>query len=715
MTRPASGLPGLSIPYHPPALLLYFSLVNAFLAFGPGGLAAKVWVGLVALLFPFLFFCFTLPPAVKFPQKPTPAAPDAGIWWLVLALGVSLRLWQSLGLSVWPMWDDGIHSLLSYQQSRHWSWHLWYSNENLGPLSFWAKALWFKLIPPSLFSIWSLQALESTLVLVAGLWACRQWVSESLAFLYFCLLAFGFWPIYVGQFAATETLLLLWEFLSLGLWGLTRRMGTGRNRNGLVLVLGLVLGLGGYIWIMALPVVAVMGGGFLLDCASAKPKDWKPALGFSLALALLMGPVLASLFPHSSQGHAFQYLWTGHINSWPAQLKISFSYLTVFLWGTLDKSYFNFGPLWGGYLNPILGAACLVGIMECFRFRNRPAFWALGTAVLAGLAPGFFSNTVEAMRVLVFLPLFLFWAALGLKTVGENFPIRRRAWLLTALLALSLALDLYHLGGPYHRWAIPDRETGGSKSPEQYRAYQALSAVPEPGLVFSDFYYDVFDESLFLGVFPFNAAANPALDPKKARWAAVLLAPWNISLFQKEFPQSSLQDLSKGLNPKPNHDVWLAVLPLEGAARAKLLEWVPPHQKLQDLYGNIPFHEAHPAYGKYLDELWDLYRTLPDDPFLKECVLEKIVLPIYQTRDLTRAWPLLSLPPQNLALPPPFQEPLAEILHHLGIQALDQGQVSPAEKIFRLAARADPRYDLRKSLRLLQGGKPGPSSGGSRP
>jgi hypothetical protein len=237
--------------------------------------------------------------------------------------------------------------------------------------------------------------------------------------------------------------------------------------------------------------------------------------------------------------------------------------------------------------------------------------------------------------------------------------------------------------------------------------------------VFSDFYYDVFDESLFLGVFPFNAAANPALDPEKARWAAVLLAPWNISLFQKEFPHSSLQDLSKGLTPEPNHELWLAIVPLEGAARAKLLGWVPLHQKLQDLYGDIPFHEAHPAYGKYLDGLWDLYGTLPPDPFLKECVLEKIVFPIYQAHDLTRAWPLLSLPPGDLAPPPPFQEFLAEILHHLGIQALGRGQVGPAEKIFRFAARVDPRYDLRKSLRLLpagtQGEKPAQHAGGTQP
>ncbi|HVM32591.1 MAG TPA: hypothetical protein VMU88_05610 [bacterium] len=704
MTRPAPGLLGVSIPYHPPALFLYFSLLNAFLAFGPLGLAAKVLIGLVALLCPFLFFIFNLRPAAQFPEKPMPSAPDPGMIWLVLALGLSLRLCVSLGLPVWPMWDDGIHSLLSYQQSRHWTWHLWYSNEKLGPLSFWAKALWFKLIPPSLFSIWALQALESTLALVAGLWACRQWVSGRLAFLYFCLLALGFWPIYVGQFSGTEACLVFFEFLSLGLWGFIRHLPRGTSRNRLAVVLGLVLGFCGYVSVLALPLIAVVGGGFLLDCARAKPKDWKPALGFSFTLAILMGPVLVSLFPHSSQGHAFQYLWTGQIHSWPAQLKISFSYLTVFLWGTLDKSYFNFGPLWGGYLNPILGGACLVGMVECGRFRNRPAFWGLGAAVLAGLAPGFFSNTVEAMRVLILLPLFLFWTALGLKAVIEHFPVHRRARLLTALLAFSLALDLYHLGGPYHRWAVPDKETGGSKSPEQYRAAQALSAIPGPGLVFSDFYYDVFDESLFLGVFPFNAAANPALDPEKARWAAVLLAPWDVGLFQKEFPQSSLQDLSKGLNPEPDHEVWLAVVPLQGNDRAKLLGWVLPHQKLQDLYGEIPFHEAHPAYGKYLDGLWDLYRGLPPDPFLKECVLEKIVLPIYRTRDLTRAWPLLSLPPGDLAPPPPFQEPLAEILHHLGTQALSQGQPGPAEKIFRLAARVDPRYDLRKSLRLLPGG-----------
>lgn len=604
------------------------------------------------------------------------------------------------------MWDDAANSFFSIQQCDHWHWHLWYTSEKCGPIGFWLRAIFYRFFPPSLFNMWLLQAFESSATLIVGYWASRQYVSKSLSFLFALILAFSFWPLYLGQFCSMEYLAVLWEFFCLGLFGLClKSLSVGLSRDKLAVVLGFWLGLGYYIWVVAIPVIFILASGFLWTWARCPSKKLRTLAAFGVPLLLLSLPVGAQLFSNISSGHIHNYLVTNRSNFLSYQLVVSFSYLTVFLWGPIDKSYFNFGPLWGGFLNPFLGSAFLLGIIELFRFRRKPIFYWVVGIFLTCLLPGLLSNTSEMMRVLTTLPFCLILAALGLKKFLDNFSPQKRMAILTMILSCSMTLDFYHLWGPYHRWAVPDKDTAGSKSPEHFQAFQILEKLEQKngaGLIFSDFYYNVFDQSLYVAAYGFNAAVNPKLDPSHAKWTAILLAPWDMDVIQHRFPSAVFYNVSEGLHRTRQGEMWMAVVPLSGKSGKAIIGWIDCYREIQGLFAEYPYNVSNPSYGKVLADLWKDYDHAPQEPFIRNSLMEKIIDASYQSSDISGAQPLLSLPLKALWHPPFFNRRYALTFHRLGTFAASQGKYAEAREAFERAAYFDPRYPLQKALAFLK-------------
>ncbi len=523
------------------------------------------------------------------------------------------------------MWDDALSSYYSIGQAQHWHWQLFYSSESDPPLFFWMLALFYRLFPPSLFSLWFFPGLLSILVLLAGYWACRRYFSKSLSFFCALILAFSFWPLFLGTFCQIMVLFTAWECLCLGLFALFLQSRPGKNRIFTALGLGLGLGSGLYVWILSIPVIFVLSVGALRKTLREKPGRWGPVLAFALPVLLLALPISLGIFRNVLAGHVQHYL----IFSQPLslhQLSVSFSYVTALLWGTVDKSYFNFGPLWGGFFNPILGAAFLLGIVEIFG--NRRKFFFFGTVGLLalGLLPGVLSANVEVMRILPLLPLAVVVAAVGWRRWLLAFPKRRRIMALVLSASFSAGLDLCHLGFPYHQWAVPGAHSNDSKSPERYRAFQILDLVQAregPGLILTEFVPNIFDQSLLISTYPFNAARNPALDPQKAHWAAVLADDSFRSYFARRFPRSQNYPLFDGL-PALEGNLVLFLLPLDSQAAPVLQKWLEAHRQIQGLFGLMPYHIANPDYGPAVESLKSCRGSFQGDTFLESCYWEKL-------------------------------------------------------------------------------------------
>lgn len=696
--------------YAPRLYFLIFLIANTLLAYTPLNLLIKLWIGICGILVVFLIALFSSPGRQSRTDPAIFREPgffrNPWVWIGLGALAVVVRLYRLTSLPAWPMWDDAYHAFFAIKQMQHWSYQMYFTMENLPFPFYWIEAFYFRLIQPSLVSLWLFPALFSIVLLPLGYWACRKHFSASFSFLLVLILAFSFWPVYLEKFCLSTGLQLVWEFASLGLWGLYLNSFSTRSARIRVLLLGFGLGLGFYTYLPSYPTIGIIA--LLVLCFCFYKNKWKEAFRQATLLVfpvlLLFLPMIPNLMTEMRGGHTHDYMVYGNTVSLPEQLKISFSYFTVILWGTLNKSYFNFGPLWGGFLNPFLGSAFLLGWIEIYHFQKRSFFWLMVGIFLVYLIPASFTTTVEIMRILQVLPFCLLLTGLGIRRLVYSFPASWRIVFLVLFFVFSMSLDAYHLCGPYHRWAVPDKDSAGSKSPEHFQAFQIIDQLhleQGPGLVFTDFYYNIFDQSLYVSTYGYNAAANPQLDPSQAKWAAVLMAPWDVDVFKRRFPTATLYDISKGLSRDDNNEMRMAVVALEGEPGKTLRSWVGIHNQLQNLFPDYPFHVKNPSFQAILGNLWEIYGQAPAEPFIKNCLMEKIVDAAFQSSDTSGAEPFTRLPPEALWHPPFFNQRYAVVFHRLGMLNFKQGRLSDARRFFLRAAQYDPEYPLKKALALL--------------
>jgi len=696
--------------YRPGVYFPLFVVVNSFLAYCPMGLSIKVWIGLMGVLLPVALALWS--PSEResgdFPGQKVFAVPSWS-WSLVLGLGLFLRFFGLTSLTVWPMWDDSECAFHSIQLTQHWIWKTSYDMVGILPLFFWLEALWFKCLSPSLFSLWLFPALLSVGALGIGYWGARRFFSPSMAFLFSLFLSLGFWPLYMGHFSIPACLTFFWE---MGAWAFfanyfrdlkSRKAGWGAGWFGLWLAAGF------YTSSKALPTVLVLVLAGLWFWWERRPRDPKILLAFVLPF-LLTVPEWRAVMGDVSGGHAHEFMLFSHSAPWWEQLPISISYLTVFLWGVIHPSYYNFGPLWGGFFNPLLGAFLLLGVIEVFRGSWKTVTWGLAGTILIFLVPGLFSNTYEMMRILPLLPLFLVFAVIGCQRWLGTLPSRDRGWVLALLMVMSTGLDIYHLWGPYHQWSVPDKYSAGSKSPEHYQAFQVLERTSKekgPGLVLSDLYYDVFDQSLLVATYPFNAAANPRLDPRQAAWAGIIIEPGDEKELQGIFPGLEYHYVSQGLKPS-DAGMGLAIVPVVPENRERLLKWVGLHRSVQGLFPLIPYHNVGQDYSEPLKGLWEIYSVVPGEDYLQTCLLRRIMDLSARSRNLTCAMPLLEVPMERLKCAEPFRAGYGLVFLHMGMALGKEGQVDRMVKAFKRALYFDPR--LSKGIGGYLRGAPVPKS-----
>jgi hypothetical protein len=311
------------------------------------------------------------------------------------------------------------------------------------------------------------------------------------------------------------------------------------------------------------------------------------------------------------------------------QGRVNFSYFQSIFWG-LPVHLYTYQPSWGGFLNPILGSICFLGVLETLKnFSNGFYRWLLLSFGFL-LLPGILTRDEEAYRVLPILVAVIPFIALGTGRLLKGLAPYRATLVLMALFLPSLGMDFYHLAGPCHRlWDSPDYWMKSVKSINSFRASALLreKALAEgPGVVFQDFNPNNSDQTLSLATYPFDVLADRKRSFEEARWAALLVNVHYRPFLEKRFGVGRAFRLSKDL-PSPDGGRMLWVIPITGPNRKMLKRWYEADRAL-DAFRDASFQDMGYFWGRPSNEilriLKEAYPAFREDPFLRASYWEKI-------------------------------------------------------------------------------------------
>ncbi len=599
---------------------------HLLLSFAGLSTRASIWVGLFLVALPFLFMI-----GAAFEERPGKTdllyrleafkSPGWILWILLVGLALGLRLAFLTSLSVWPGVDEGVHAFIALELSRHWHWNILSYCSQMPPFFFWLEVALFKLMGPSLRSLWLLPALLSFLPFTLAYRECRRYFSKSFSFLLAFGLGFGFWPLLAGRYSHPAVLVFPWTCLALAAAG--RFLAAERGREILpAFFLGLIAG-GGFYTYLSWPPVALFAAAVVL---------WKTR-GFRRPFGAFMAALLVSLAPLVGvmiQNGYGSYLSANSVFSQPdAGLILLLSpirYLRVLLWG--DPHYYFYSSTWGGLLDPLAASFFWIGWAALFRPESRKIGVGVTLAMVLFLMPGLLAFSVNALRVIQCLPLALFCSAMGLQALAGVLPPLARGKVVLLALLTCAALDAYHLLGPYHHLWTTHQEAWPpiGKSVEYARAYPLLeeqSRKAGPGLVFTAFQDNLTDQSLTVASYPFNAALRPELDPANAQWAAWVCNINYQPFLQKRFPEGRWVWLAEGCSYEYG-GLMLEIVPVTKENRDTLARWTAANQALLGVVDVLMRRKERQSYDQVRQALWAAEPWVQGDPFLESCLWDQV-------------------------------------------------------------------------------------------
>ncbi|HTA77358.1 MAG TPA: glycosyltransferase family 39 protein [bacterium] len=693
MSKSPSASP---LPFHPWIYFFIFLTANTLLSYFTFSTETNLWIGFLGLALPFGLAWWTnrSSPDSNTPLYQIEFFKKIPLWvWLLIGAGaVFFRFYKLTTLSAWPIYDEGMVSFCALQIAQKGVHHLFYMFSQIPFFYLWVLGSAFKLFGPSLFNLWFWPAVISALWVPLAYLTARQYFSKSFSF--FCVLTAGlsFWPSYLGRFSVNENLLLPLETLALLWLALCLRAESKRKQNAFSFILGLTLGLSLYVvflhWISVLLMMSFTAGYFF----------WKrrPSLLVYLGggLALPLVPFLALLLNSDGTSYFHTLSAASLSEPWFAKLKEAWNTPKGLFWGVAPQEL-CYKPLWGGLINPVLGALFAIGLLE-----NLKTSWGRWLCVSAFilLIPGMLIHDFEFYRVLPALVVLIPIIALGWARLTRDFSRRWAAVILLGLMSFSVALDFYQLFQVYpHLWDSPAYWLKESKAINDYRAYQLLktkSQTDGPGLIFSNFIPGFNDQNLNLADYGFNAAANLKLDSGKAQWAALVVNVNYQPFLAKHLGAGKTYWLSKDLST-PDGGLMLWVAPINESNRSVFNRWREADSALNgylnEYFEHLDFKENN-SYSKILAALDQTYPYFKNDPFLEACYWEK-------RADLFSRVNLFTEADENLTRAVQKGYPAAHLFYHLGtIQMITQNNLS-AEKNFHKAALAPINFT--QSVALL--------------
>jgi len=589
----------------------------------------KWQIGLWGILFPTLFSLFLVrkkPASLVLLEKSAPWKGERSLLILLAGLSVFIRLFQLTSLSTWPLPDEGLYSFYSIELLKHWNWNMFFSYGQAPPAFNWLLTLFFKFFAPSLPSLWLFPALCSILSVILFYFSARIHFSRLFSFVLLALVSFGFWNLFPGRLCMGMGILNCWDAVLLGALGLLLKSTDDKKRLTLAVLLGFVTGLGLFITLLSLPWMGMIAWAVYGSCGTNSKKGgkkvWMAFLG--PLLALFLAYVSVSLF--QGNGAYARRIWA--LNwTYPsaAQWENSFSYIAAIFWGS--NRPFTYGPFWGGMFNPLAGGAFLTGAIYLFQARSTSFARWMGAAFILSILPGLITTNFEIFRVSQAFPLMLVVGAAGLCVLCLNPPSLKKAMILTGVIALSSALDIYQLWGPYHRlWGTPQPDWYLIKSAPFYRADQILEKdywPSGPGAVLSDLWARSSDETLTLATYPFNVVRNPKYSIQEARWVAVITDANNRPFLARRFSKGHWYWLGS-LSPSDPGGLMMGVIPMEENEKNILLSWIRADIALQPVTSWVMHSAPRQSQKPALQLLFQARGSFSDDPFLQSCYWEKV-------------------------------------------------------------------------------------------
>ncbi|HJT23940.1 MAG TPA: hypothetical protein VJ873_05150 [bacterium] len=627
-------------------------------------------------------------------------------WGLLAALILALRFSQLTTLSVWPHYDEGMIGFyalgLSGPQSGSW----FFGSSHAPVLYVGALRLLFRFFGSSLTTLWLLPAAVSALTVPLAYLAARQFLSRSLAQVVLLWAASGFWPLLLGRFSLMTGGVLLAEVMVLFLLGKFLQSPPGPAQQWTGAALGLMLGLGFFLH-LHWPLVAAVVLATLCVTEMKAGSSWRKSVPFWLLPFLLL--FLPFLYVFWTQGYGPYLLQLAALpsgNDWGERFSVSLSYLSALFWG-MDRHFYTYQPVWGGLLNPVLGALFFMGLLEAWKRRKEGLHLWLLLSLAFFLLPAMATRDREPFRMVPLIPVLFALAGLGTASLSARLPKGRALAVVGGLFLLSTCLDAGHLFGAYHHlWDDPANWRGWAKSIERYRAYGILEPLQRekgPGFVFSDFTGGLPDQTLTVADLDFNAALNPRLSPSQANWAALLVNVNYRPFLKSRFPNGTAYALSKDLS-LPDGGMMLFVFPLDENRRQALQGWWGAQKALEPFLGRYMEYSGGRSLEKELEILEKVEPAFQGDPFLQAVFFEK-------KSDMEARQSLMGFTDaggdaaiQSLRQAASEGCPAAHLYERMGVLLLRKGRAREAKAAFEKARQAP--LDLTDAPGYLQSPAP---------
>ena len=643
MQKRVIGSLSTHVPFNAWVYFLIFLVSNAFLSYVPLSLPAKLWVGTFGLFLPFAFAIWTIgegrlrtknsnrslsklfAPASKGSEQ------VAWLWLAFIGLLLFTRFYRLTTLPFWPLSDEGIEALLGMNLSHHWSWNLLWTQSRVEPLMYWMLGLYFKLVPPSLFSIRFFPAVLSLLTVYAAYRAAKQFFENSPSLLITWITAFAFWELTLTRLCSLVILVPLFQCFCFEWLGRFRNSQKNGSPWINLLVLTAMAGAGFYTWSNWAGVWLVLLTAVVFHSVTLKPSRPIFILVFVALSAIITLPLVGARLAPGEMNHL------RHLSEWDVWKTFPL-YLQGLFWN--GSGSFPFGPNWGGLLNPILAAMLFIGLLHLIRSQS---FLLVGTVFLClffSSLPGLLSHGLDLYRILPLFPLLMVLTAAGALSLA---PPGKKSWRLGGIMILILGscfLDGFNYSAHYAQIEKVDPKLQW-RNTEYHHAYEILekfSRESGPMYVFSEFNMDYDNKTLNIACYPFDVLQNHSLPKIVPRWCAVIINARYAPFLIKNFPGLKFGILKTDKQgPKDPAPFGIFLIPVSEIPQDRLGRWIQADLVYRQLNLEIKNNISNDLWKQCSVFLQVRKDQITGDRFLQSFYWEKIAFFNYLEGDFNSA------------------------------------------------------------------------------
>ncbi len=560
-----------SLSFNPWVFFIIFLASNTLLSFYPFPLQTQFFIVFFGLILPFIAGYQIVTERKN--QNASPPVADSGpvpfwLWFIFIAFVLFTRFYHLTSLPSWLYIDEGYESALGMGLLSHWDWRLLWSPVPHEPLLDWLLGFYFKICPPSLFSFRLFSTLISLATITAGYWASRAVFSRRVSFLFAVILAFCYWSFTLSRLGIVVILIPLIQCFGLGCLGRLLRAQSHSVRWWAWAGLTAANILGFYSWTnwagLGLAISFI-----LLIYYFKNPKLSKaPLWSFYGVSAIGVFPLVLARLAPGALSHIGQIY---HFNP----LKAFIYNIVGIFWD--GSATFNFGSLWGGFLNPIIDSLALLGALFFFQRKITLWQWLVPAVVFISLLPALSaSSDVELYRTLPVLVFLTLAAAAGLNGLLKLYPGRLNTAFVFSLLFASIGLDIYNYTAFYsnNRYIPEELQWRSNAYAQAYQTLNQLQRQSGPLYVFSQFTTEYDNRTIDVALYPFNVLQNPVLNDAHPQWTAVMTNVNYIPFLVKAYPHAQVTLLKKAGDPsKSSNFIALVILPTNDISAATLSQW----------------------------------------------------------------------------------------------------------------------------------------------